>query len=117
MLLKKPNKGELICIDNGIIAFLGYKRKFSVGYLQSKCTTPLHDEVVKLFIEPSNLIPISLIKGNTVGNAYRKSQEAMWRNFQFMLSTKATQEQKSSAPYLWMNMKSQVALGNLNAKG
>ena len=74
------------------------------------------DEVATLFLEPSNLIPMSLIKGNIVENAYQKSQNAMRRNFWFMLSTKAAQNQKDAAPYLWANRKNQVLLGNPDAK-
>lgn len=108
------NLGEL-CIKNGTIAFIGYKRKYSIAYTYSGSSHPLRDQLAKLFIEPSNLIPISLLKGNTVKDAYRKSQEAMSRNFSFMLSTRATQAQKDSAPYLWINKKYQVALGDSNA--
>lgn len=109
------NLGEL-CVKKGTLAFIGYKKKYSIGYSHSSITRPLQDEVAKLFIEPSNLIPMSLIKGNTVKDSYRKSQESMARNFSFMLSTKATPTQKDAAPYLWINRKYQVLLGNPDAK-
>ena len=105
------NLGQL-CIDNGTLSFIGYKKKFTVGYTPSKKTTPLMDPIAKLFIEPSNLVPISLLKGNTAQNAYRKSQEAMLRNFRFMLSTKASASQKDAAAYLWQNWKYQELLGD-----
>ncbi len=109
------NLGEL-CIKNGTIAFIGYTRKYSIGYTHSSSNHPLKDELAKLFIEPSNLVPVSLLKGNTVKDAYRKSQEAMQRNFSFMLSEKANKAQKDAAPYLWINKKYQVALGDQEAK-
>lgn len=109
------NLGEL-CIKNGTIAFVGYRKKYSIAYTHSGSNHPLNDEIAKLFIEPSNLIPISLLKGNSVKDAYRKSQEAMSRNFSFMLSTKATQVQRDAAPYLWINKKYQVTLGDSDAK-
>lgn len=108
------NVGQL-CIRNGTLTFIGYTRKFAIGYSPSKITTPLSDPVAKLFIEPSNLIPISLLKGNTTNDAYRKSQEAMLRNFRFMLSTRSSQSQKDAAPYLWANRKYQVLLGDEEA--
>lgn len=109
------NLGEL-CIKNGTIAFVGYRKKYSIAYTHSGSSHPLNDEIAKLFIEPSNLIPISLLKGNSVKDAYRKSQEAMSRNFSFMLSTRATQAQRDAAPYLWINKKYQVTLGDSDAK-
>lgn len=108
------NLGKL-CINNGTVAFIGYEKKFAIGYTPSKTSTPLHDPVAKLFIEPSNLIPVSLLKGNTTEDAYRKSQEASLHNFRFMLSTRATAAQKDAAPYLWFNRKYQVLLGDQQA--
>lgn len=104
------------CIQIGTIAFIGYLKKYSLGYTPSSMFNPLGDRVAKLFLEPSNLIPISLIKGNSVKEAYRKSQTAMLRNFLFMLSTKATKEQRDAAPSLWRNRKYQVMLGDENSK-
>lgn len=105
-----------VCIKNGTIVFIGYLKKYSLGYTPSSAFRPLEDKVAKLFLEPSNLIPISLIKGNSAKEAYRKSQTAMLKNFLLMLSTKATKEQKDAAPSLWRNRKYQVILGDENAK-
>ena len=102
-------------IAKGTIAFIGYKKKFTVGYTPAKMTRPLEDSVAKLFIEPSNLVPISLLKGNKVKDVYSKSQKAMFKNLQFMLSTNASSAQKDGTPYLWINRKYQVALGDQEA--
>ncbi|OGG14022.1 hypothetical protein A3D77_03450 [Candidatus Gottesmanbacteria bacterium RIFCSPHIGHO2_02_FULL_39_11] len=104
----------VICVRNGTIAFIGYVKKYSLGYTPSSMFHPLKDKVAKLFLEPSNLIPISLIKGNSVKDSYRKSQAALLKNFIFMLSTRATKEQRDAAPSLWRNRKYQVVLGNEN---
>ena len=108
------NLGEL-CIKNNALAFIGYKKKYTICYSHASVNHPLKDDIAELFITPSNLIPISLLKGNTVKDAYRKSQESMARKFSFMLSTNATQAQRDSAPYLWINKKYQVLLGDPNA--
>jgi hypothetical protein len=105
----------VLSIQKGAITFIGYTKKFSLGHTPSMEFRPLEDQVARLFLEPSNLIPISLIKGNTVQVAYKKSQKAMFKNFLFMLSTKATKEQRDAAPSLWRNKKYQVLLGNSNA--
>ena len=104
------------CVEKGTIAFLGYKKKYTIGYTSEKITRPLEDPVAKLFLEPSNLIPISLLKGKTVEQAHLKSQKMMSDNFLFMLSSKASAEQKDSAPFLWRNKKYQTVLGNKNAR-
>lgn len=96
--------------------FIGYKKSYILGRNPSKALTPLKDEVAKLFIEPSNLVSTSIIKGNTAKEAYLKSQQAMKKNFLFMLSSSATSNQRDAASYLWANIRNQVILGDENAK-
>lgn len=104
------------CVNKGTVAFIGYVKKYFLGYSQSEITRPLNDKVAKLFVEPSNLIPISLLKGNTVEVSCRKSQKDMRRNLSFMLSGNASQIQKDAAPYLWANLMNQKVLGNKKAR-
>lgn len=103
-------------VKDGALCFIGYKPGFVVGYSEEYWIRPLQDKLAKLFLEPSNLVPASLLKGNSTEDAYRKSQEAILRNFYFALSTKASVEEKDAAPYLWHNRKHQVLLGNSSAK-
>lgn len=102
-------------IKKGCRAFIGYRHKFVVAHSTVDISRPFEDELAKLFIEPSNLVPISLLKGNSAGEAYKKSQRAMRRNFSFMQSSAATWEQQSLASYLWGNIRAQVVLGNQEA--
>jgi hypothetical protein len=103
------------CVKKKAKAFIGYIKKYALVCSHDSLAFPLKDSIARLFLEPSNLIPISLLKGNTVGEAYRKSQESMSRNFIFMLSTRATSGQRDAAPYLWYNRKYQKALGDHSA--
>ncbi len=102
-------------VEKGAITFIGYINKYVFLYLAEKVTKPLQDTIAKLFLEPSNLIPISLLKGNTTADAYEKSQKGMRRNLYFVLSTKASSPQKNTAPYLWSNIRSQVIIGDSTA--
>lgn len=103
------------CVQEGTVAFVGYRKDYFLGYSQPKIVRPLEDDVAKLFLEPSNLIPISLLKGNSVGGSFKKSQEAMRRNVRFMNSSLARPSQKDAAPYLWRNIKSQIVHGDQEA--
>lgn len=100
------------CVKRGTLAFIGYKRKYILGYSAPHITKPLLDPVAKLFLEPSNLIIKSLLKGNTVNKAFQRSKEEMFRNIRFMVSSSASEEQKDAAPYLWANINSQVVIGD-----
>lgn len=99
-------------IQKGAKAFLGYKRKFTVAFSDVRPSQMLTDNLARLFLEPSNLIPISLLKGNSVGEADRRSKDAMRKNFSYMISSAATFEEQSVASYLWGNIKAQVVVGD-----
>jgi len=102
-------------IKHGALAFIGYKEKYWLATSEDKLTKPLQDSVAKLFLEPSNLVPSSLIKGNSAKEAYRKSQEAATRNISYMLSTAATDAEREAVPYLHSNRLNQVLLGDGSA--
>lgn len=102
-------------VEKGAVTFIGYINKYVFLYMTEKITKPLQDTIAKLFLEPSNLVPISLLKGSTTADAYEKSQRGMRRNLSFVLSTEASSFEKNTAPYLWSNIKSQVVVGDSTA--
>jgi len=50
-------------VDSGAKAYIGYDDDFIFFYDPNKMTHPLKDETAKLFLEPSNELIISLVKG------------------------------------------------------
>jgi len=96
------------CVRKGAKAFVGYKKNYYLAYSDSHISRPLQDPVAKLFLEPSNLVPKSILKGNTVKLAYEKSQKAILKNIHFMISTVASDDQRDAAPYLWANKINQI---------
>lgn len=100
------------CIKTGTRAFVGYSRDFIIGYSEERETKPLTDNIAKLFLEPSNLLALNLMLGWSVKEAVKKSQDLMTKNLSYMLSSKATMDERDAAPYLWSNIKYQVVLGN-----
>ncbi len=103
-------------VNNHSATFIGYQKNYILARNPSKAMEPLKDEVAKLFIEPSNLVASSIIKGNTAKEAFNKSQQAMKKNFTFMLSSAATSNQRDAASYLWANIRNQVIMGDETAK-
>lgn len=99
-------------VKKGSRAFLGYKRPFVVASSDKRVSNPRGDKLSALFIEPSNLAPTTLLKGNSVEEADKRSKAAMLKNILFMLSSAATDEQQSVASYLWGNYKAQVIVGD-----
>ncbi len=103
-------------IKAGALTYIGYTGDFIFCHDMSKITRPLDDKIVGLFLEPSNQVSISLIKGNTSQNATDHSKQFFWRNIQKMLSSEGTLESNQYAKYLWWNMKHQVCLGDQESR-
>lgn len=103
-------------VNNGARSFIGYRRKFIFGHMPEKMTKPLKDPIARLFLKPSNLIPSTLIKGNTADEAHNRSKREMYKSFRRMISSAASIEEKYAARWLWNNISSQVLLGDSQAK-
>jgi hypothetical protein len=97
-------------------SFIGYRRKFTLSYTVAHTTKPLSDPLARLFLEPSNLVVSTIIKGHPAQEAHNRSQEAMRKNFRKMMSSQATDDERYAARWLWANVNSQVLLGDPSAK-
>lgn len=105
-----------ILVKNKLKTFIGYTRKFILGYQIAYASTPLADSLAKLFLEPSNLIATILLKGHTAREAHNRSRTTMYKNFRKMISSTASYEERFAARWLWSNLKSQVLIGNETQK-
>lgn len=102
-------------VQNGARTFIGYRRKFILGYTPEKIMKPLEDPIARLFLEPSNLVVTTLLKGNTTSEAHRRSRDEMYKNFLKMLASTATYEERHAAPWLWSNFNNQTLSGDAEA--
>ncbi len=103
-------------ITKGLRTFIGYKRKFFFFRSSDHTTHPLKDPYAKQFLEPSNRVVSTLLKGHSVVEAYQRSQTEMRRNFQKMLISSESFESRLMAPYLWSNITSQIIIGDKEAR-
>lgn len=103
------------CIRQGAKAYIGYEDDFTFLINETKITKPLEDKTAEFFLEPSNQIAISLLKGNSAGNSYQKSQEFFRRNIRQSLTSETSGSDKENVPFLLWNMKHQVCLGDQKA--
>jgi len=91
--------------------FIGYNKPFQF-YVDTQWTgNPLKDNIARLFLESSNLVPISLIKGNSTFYANENAKKQMLKNIKKIL-VKADSESFKIAEALWNNYEGQVLLGN-----
>ncbi|HLD12621.1 MAG TPA: hypothetical protein VJB87_03420 [Candidatus Nanoarchaeia archaeon] len=90
------------CVEEGTVAFIGYKGKFALGKDKRHETTPHKDNTARLFLEPSNLLVTSLIKGNTVQTAVEKCKNKMKETISKLRMSEETIDQ-DALPFLYYN--------------
>lgn len=97
-------------------AFIGYNLPF-MFYMDSEWTAkPHNDKIAKLFIEPSNLIPISIIKGNSAIDAHNNAKMQILKIMGKLIKRKQSPETPFYLEALWNNYSGQVIYGNKIAK-
>lgn len=103
-------------ITAGALIYIGYTGDFIFCHDTHKIARPLDDRIIKLFLEPSNQVAVSLIKGSTGKESSDRSKKFFLRNIQKLLTSEASPESNQYAKFLWWDMKHQVCLGDNNAK-
>lgn len=94
--------------------FIGYKLPFMFYIDERWRSNPHKDNIAPLFLESSNLIPISLIKGNTTLHAHENSKKHVLKTIKNVLR-EGTEEGFLFAEKLWNNYTGQILLGNGSA--
>ncbi len=102
-------------ITNGARAYLGYTEDFIFTYSVNKTSKPLEDKEAALFLEPSNRIPLSLLKNHTAGEANEQSKGLFKKNIEKLLVEGPSSEHYSAISYLYWDMINQVCLGDKEA--
>lgn len=104
------------CVKSSQGCFIGYNIPF-VFFMNPKWSAnPHNDNVAKLFLSPSNLVPISLIKGNSAEESDENSKKQMLKNMKSIIKNKSEPGANLILEGLWNNFKGQVVLGNKEIK-
>lgn len=101
-------------IKTGAITFLGYTDDFVFLYTSEKISKPLTDDLAALFLEPSNQLMRSLLKGHSTGNSLKRSRDLFIKNIQGLLTSESS-PYGYALPYLIWNVKHLVCLGDKEA--
>mgnify|MGYP001241783486 FL=1 len=78
-------------------------------------TKPLQDKTAELFLEPSNYIPISLLKGHTAGDANKRSKNLFRKNINRLMVEGPSSYNYDDIIWLLWDMKNQVCIGDEEA--
>ena len=97
-------------VKNGAKAYIGYIEDFIFNYDREKVSRPLSDKIVQLFLEPSNLIVSSLLKGHTAHESWENSQNDFKRKAVAIITSKDKAAINSFLPSILWDMQHQVYL-------
>ena len=96
--------------------FIGYNLPF-IFYMDSKWTTkPCNDKVARIFLEPSNIVSISIIKGHSAIEAYNNAKKQMIKTINKLMESQQERETPFYLEALWNNYIGQVICGNTEAE-
>ncbi len=92
--------------------FIGYIMPFQFYFDSEHAANPNRDETAKLFLEPSNQLAISLIKGNSAEKASESFKSKSLKNISKLLKASKDLENLQLAKAIWMNLKFLKIQGN-----
>jgi len=95
--------------------FIGYDRPFQFYVDIQWLGNPLKDNIARLFLQSSNLVPVSIIKGNSTSDANENSKRNILKNINKVLRD-LNAESFKIAEALWNNYEGQVLHGNPDVK-
>lgn len=102
--------------ENLHTSYIGYTDDFIFLCLEKYRTKPLLDTLASFFFTPSNLVPITLLKGHTTENAVLKAKQEFSRNIKSLSKSNTSSDEYSAIRYLVWNMRNLVAYGDLDKK-
>lgn len=102
-------------INAGADAFIGYDKEFIFVYEIDKIDNPLEDKCASQFLEPTNHIAISLLKGKDVETANKESKQIFMENIKKLLGSDSKEDLELLSSLVW-NMRHQVIHGNEKTK-
>lgn len=106
--------GNELVKNNKTLAYIGYLKPFILETDPDKIHKPLDDNIARLFLEPSNYLVVSLLKGHSVKESYEKSIKAFKKNMTDLLLNESDIDSISRAKYLFHNIQSQIYVGDGN---
>jgi len=106
--------GKSCMKNNKTGCFIGYNIPFMFLININWITNPIKDNLARVFFEPSNLVPIGLIKGQTANQANENSKRSMLKSIKKAL-IKGDNDSQIIAETLWNNYFGQVLIGNSEA--
>lgn len=102
-------------IEKGGRTFIGYSGQFSWVHSEDRECIPSKDKIAEPFKRISNIIPISLLDGNTTKEAHEKAKKLCLKLIQEYSASGNDELDKEIRFWLFVDMQIQELLGDVNA--
>jgi hypothetical protein len=99
---------------HGTLTFIGYDSPFVVLNDDYSASRPFDDEIAKPFMESSMRVSECLIKGNTTGESFKKSQDMYNSWIRHFWARGEIKDSSDIILYLMLDRDSQVIIGDKN---
>lgn len=113
------NSGQTLgpkVVESKNTSYIGYRDDFIFIADGRYTTRPLDDPRAKPFMESSNQVMMSILKGHSTEEAASRSK-SLFREHYIKLSSSTTDvDSLQAAQFLWWNMRNQVCLGDTDSK-
>lgn len=96
--------------------YIGYREDFIFIYLEKHHTHPLEDKLAGLFLDPSNFVATTLLKGHPAKEAVLRAQQEFLRKIQELLLSDINTDKSSALRWLVWDMKHLTLCGDGNKK-
>ena len=96
--------------------YIGYADEFIFVGDSGYIAKPADDPKAKPFMEASNQVMVSLLKGNSAKESSERSKNKFKDHYERLSSSNADPDSLQAAQCLWWNMRNQVCLGDVDAK-
>ncbi len=96
--------------------YIGYNDDFVFIYLEEYRTQPAEDKLAKLFLDPSNLIITTLLKGHPTKEAVLRARQDFLKKIQRLITSKVAAEESSVLRYLVWDMRNLTLCGKDNKR-
>ena len=100
--------------QNAETAYIGYQDDFILVYLEKYRTQPDEDKLAAIFLDPSNIVVATLLKGHSTKEAVSRAKQGFLRNIQKLLTSQTKIEDSSTLRYLVWNMQNLILQGDVN---
>ncbi len=104
------------CADKNT-SYIGYKKSFIFNFNPKYLNRPIDDKRAKRFLDASNQVPLSLLKGHSAQESSARSKEAFKREISLLFTSfHSDPDSREDVKDLWWDMQHQVCLGAQDKK-